>query len=150
MVPEHFWHVCRHFEVVWSIWPWDDLQGQGANTPNCFNDYPRPVAYCYRVVGLMWYSWQWIWHVVGTWLGIWDLDMTLTSNANVEAVRPTLGLPNKKRSWAYHSPLSRYGPWKFCQPLAYKTAFAYRILEPWLVDYDLTKDIVSRKPDYYI
>ena len=61
--------------------------------------------------------------------------MTLTLNAKVEAVRPIRGIPNKKKSWAYHFPLSRYGPWKFCQPLAYKTTFASRILEPWLVEH---------------
>ena len=40
----------------------------------------------------------WAWYRVdGIWFGTRDLEMTLTSNAKVEYVRPTRGLPNKKK-----------------------------------------------------
>ena len=68
MVREHFWHVSEHFGVVWSIWPWDNLQGQGQghgahSRPNCCNNSYGPMVYYYRVMGLTLYSWHLILHM---------------------------------------------------------------------------------------
>ena len=74
------------------------LQGQGYEAhlrPNCSNSYRRPLAYCYRVMGLMSYSWHLIWHIVGAWFGICDLDLECQGGRGHEA--PSRPIQQKKK-----------------------------------------------------
>ena len=128
MAQDHFWHVCRNFGVVWSIWPWDDLQGRGRGQghgahswPNSCNDYPRLKAHCYRVMGLISCSWHLAWHA-RPWH---DLDLQCQGRVSEAHSGPT---QQKKRSWAYHLPLRKYGPLKFFHALAYKAVSACHLL----------------------
>ena len=106
MAQDHFWHVCRYFGVVWSIWPWDDLPGWGPGQsheayswPNCCNNYPRPKAHCYRVMGLISCSWHLVWHA-RPWR---DLDLECQSRGCEAHSGPT----QQKKD---HGPITyRYG-----------------------------------------
>ena len=57
--------------------------------------------------------WAWF-RVVGIWFGTRDLEMTLTSNAKVEYVRPTRGLPNKKKIMGLSLPVMEIWAFEVC------------------------------------